>query len=610
MHHFSYKLHSLFNLSLTEFVISFMIFFLLSLFYFISNMLSKNGKWVQKREIFRNLILASVMTIFVFLQTLVFLMKSPEISGIFVRLLFSVIPLFFLFQMFVISQYLKAVFINKLKVVFFIYTGLSLIFTITALFTNLIFAPGEFIVFTPLFYTVYPIVLVCNLIVAGVFLFLLLRSKLSQNKSISLIISFTGLFILSIIDVLVITGTLSFRFMNFSLLANVLISFSLTVAILIEYYQYQDSVRTQESTLSLILDKLKSVIHNGKSTVDDLLTGSTDFKNLSILIQKNSRDNEKSIDSTINYTNNEKMHIKNFSTMVISNINTFENILSTMMVQNKKVEDFSVIFTKVVEIIEDISSKGRIVSSGVVNLSSVIKEAKERAIDNFNIINEIQAHIRTIQTVNKTIDKISDDANVLAMNAAIESANNIAFGSGFMVVAEDLKKLSVRTKTETSQIEQILNHLIRDLSLGISAAQSVMHFFEKLEGTIDNVFNYIINIVDHTKTLMDEIEKSKESLTSLVEITSSIAELGVQQKDLNNELNESIIEVKFMIESIRRAMDNQKELIQKSFQFSEFISECSGVNDQYTYELSNVFNQIQHEIIQTTESKSDLKLVE
>jgi methyl-accepting chemotaxis protein len=595
-----------------------MIFFLLSVFFFLYNRLSDNAVWEQKSEIKRNVLFSGFLTLFSLLQFIIFFTSNPVLLFWLTKFQYALTPLFFLFLFIVLSHNIELKYQNTLRTVFYITGGIYAIFAIFSLFSNLLLDVPKTpdaanpIIITPIFRTVYMFLQISFLFIQGVTAFFLVRSNLSKNKRYSMFAALSVSFIVVLLDIFINLKVFNIRVFNISFSGIVLVELVGTITFFIEYYYFQVNVRKQEGLLSSILEKLKNIIHNGQSTIYDLQKGSSDIKTLSIEIQSNAKENEHSIDETLNYTNNEKSHIKNFSTMVISNISTFENILDSMMVQNKKVEDFSVIFKKVIEIIEDISSKGRIVSSGVVNLSAVIKEAKEKAIDNHGIINEIHTHIRNIQNVNKTIDKISDDANVLAMNAAIESANNAAFGSGFMVVAEDLKELSVKTKQETAEIEQILNYLQRDINLGIDAAFSVMEFFSKLENTIDIVFNYIINIVDHTKTLMDEIEKSNASLSSLVEITSEIASHGIQQKDLNNELNESIIEVKFMIESIRRAMENEKELIKNSFQFSEFISQSSNTNDIYTFELYTVFNEIQTEIQQTGEatSNSDMKLVE
>ncbi|OHD61179.1 MAG: hypothetical protein A2014_06685 [Spirochaetes bacterium GWF1_49_6] len=616
MQHLGIKVNTFLNFSLSQLVVAFMMFFLLSVFFYLYNRLLGDSVVEQKNEIKRNVIFSGILTVFSFLQILLVFTTDPKFLYWLVKLQYALTPMIFLFLLIFLINIINPSYKNILRVVLYSLAGIYTIFGVFVLFSDFLFAIPELpdaanpVIITPLLHSIYAYIQGSFLLLIGILTFFLLRSKISKNKYYSYGIALVVSFIFVLLDIFINLKLLNLRIINISFSGVVLFELVSTITFFIEYYHFQVNVRKQEGLLSSILDKLKNIVQDGQSTIYDLQKGSSDFKTLSNDIQNNAKENEHSIDTTLNYTNNEKMHIKNFSTMVISNISTFESILNSMMVQNKKVEDFSEIFKKVIEIIEDISSKGRIVSGGVVNLSAVIKEAKEKSIDNHGIIKEIHTHIKNIQNVNKTIDKISDDANVLAMNAAIESANNSAFGAGFMVVAEDLKELSVKTKQETSEIEQILNYLQRDITLGIDAAFSVMEFFSKLENTIDNVFNYIINIVDHTKTLMDEIEKSNVSLSALVEITSEIATYGIQQKDLNNELNESIIEVKFMIESIRRAMENEKELIKNSFQFSEFISQSSNTNDGYTFELYTVFNEIQSEIKNTGDASSELKLVE
>ena len=228
----------------------------------------------------------------------------------------------------------------------------------------------------------------------------------------------------------------------------------------------------------------------------------------------------------------------------------------------------------------------------MVNLSSVIAEAKNKAIENCKIIMEIKKSIESIVSINQTIDKISEESNTLSMNAAIEAANNKGGGFGFKVVSDDLRNLATQTKNEIHKIEDILRELNQDFMVGLQSAQSVKLFFVELEQTIEKIFNYILNIVNQTKDLISEIDYSQHTLNSLMEITKHSSELGLKQKELNNDLNDTIIDLKFNFESIRRGFESESSVITEGVGSANTMLDRLNENIRLIQKITAVYTTI------------------
>lgn len=76
----------------------------------------------------------------------------------------------------------------------------------------------------------------------------------------------------------------------------------------------------------------------------------------------------------------------------------------------------------------------------------------------------LEAQSQKISGILNTIDEISSQTELLALNASIEAARAGQYGKGFSVVAESIGKLAADSSAATADIEKIIVELCRDIS--------------------------------------------------------------------------------------------------------------------------------------------------
>jgi len=104
-------------------------------------------------------------------------------------------------------------------------------------------------------------------------------------------------------------------------------------------------------------------------------------------------------------------------------------------------------------------------------------------------IQEIARESEGLLEINLVMQTISSQTNLLAMNAAIEAAHAGDSGKGFMVVAEEIRKLAENSAKQSKTISGVLKKIKSSIDLITKSTAVVMDRFGTIEQEVETVSN-------------------------------------------------------------------------------------------------------------------------
>ena len=158
----------------------------------------------------------------------------------------------------------------------------------------------------------------------------------------------------------------------------------------------------------------------------------------------------------------------------------------------------------------------------VHDLSQQMEQLNSRMNQISEAMNELNEENKKIITILGTLDSITEQTNLLSLNASIEAARAGEHGKGFAVVATEIRALSENSAQFTDEIHMILEGIERKTELVLSevnAGQSAVRDCAENASAVDTTFQVISENTDSVLVQAKDIQVKADELENLLNAT-------------------------------------------------------------------------------------------
>ncbi|MDB9514921.1 methyl-accepting chemotaxis protein [Kamptonema animale CS-326] len=170
-----------------------------------------------------------------------------------------------------------------------------------------------------------------------------------------------------------------------------------------------------------------------------------------------------------------------------------------------------------------------------------------------NKLGVISDKANNINSIVTTITKVADQTNLLSLNAAIEAEKAGEYGTGFAVVAREIRRLADQTAVATLDIENMVKEMQSAVSTGVMEMDK---FTKEVELGVEDVRNIGIKldtIIDQVQNLTPRFQQVTGSMEGQSQGAQQISEAMVQLSEASSQTAQSLREINGAISQLNEA---------------------------------------------------------
>lgn len=213
----------------------------------------------------------------------------------------------------------------------------------------------------------------------------------------------------------------------------------------------------------------------------------------------------------------------------------------------------------IIELNEQVKRFEQSISENSSNMSAMkaqLRDVSRIIAESDEIFRSMTEQMNEVSAIAKKLGDISFRTTLLSLNASVEAANAGAYGSGFAVVAGEMRELSRNSDVFSVQVTEVVTGLIEQVEKTSVQFEDSTRAIERTEAKMGELQESFVRLTQQFGCLYENIDEQNRNVNQVDNMFSGLRNKVMEMQD-NSEKN------KKSVADIAKAMDNYKTNIEK-----------------------------------------------